>query len=93
MGPQGSGKSTLIQDIVAAAPDCIGWCEWEGAQLLTNADIRSTAQAAGAKVVFVEALELQARHRDLAPGDAVLRLHAPPVPADEPTTPEIRDAA
>ena len=84
VGPQGSGKSTLIQQIVAAAPDRIGWCEWEGAQLLSNADIRSTALFVGVTVVFVEALELEARHRDLAPGDAVLLMSAPRVPADEP---------
>lgn len=74
VGPQGSGKSTLIQRIVAAAPDRLGACDWEGALLSGHAEIRRNAQAAGLAVVFVEALELEPRHRDLSPGDAVLLL-------------------
>lgn len=92
VGPQGSGKSTLIRAIVAAAPDRLASCDWEAAHLLSNDDIRATV---GPDVVFVEALELGARHRDLQPGDAVLQFAeligtdgAPAVPAEE-----ARDAA
>lgn len=77
VGPQGSGKSTLIRSIVAAAPHRVACCDWEAAQQRSNADIRADADA---DVMFVEALELEPRHHDLRPGDAVLLLT---VPADQ----------
>lgn len=96
VGPQGSGKSTLIRSIVAVAPDRMACVDWEAAYLLSNADIR--AEACAVDVVFVEALALGARHRDLRPGDSVLMVHlVPAVAADQPgpaeQVQEVRDAA
>lgn len=89
VGPQGSGKSTLIQAIVTAAPHSMACVDWEAATLLTNDDIR--AEGCALDVVFVEALELGARHRDLRPRDAVLTMYgAPPEPGVQQQ--EVRDA-
>lgn len=72
VGPQGSGKSSLIRRIVATAPGSLVHCEMDMALYLTNQALRT--QCAYAAAVFVESEELGPRHIDLQPGDKVLVL-------------------
>jgi predicted kinase len=71
VGPQGSGKSTLMRRIVDAAPGlALVHVDAELAMALTNRELRRAHHAASH--VFVEASAMGARHADLAAGDRVL---------------------
>ncbi len=73
VGPQGSGKSTLIRRMVEAAPGrALVHLEAELALGLSNAQVRRAYPQASH--VFVEADAPDARHEDLSPGDRLLQV-------------------